>query len=297
MNKAMEGFDKMTVVDYINGNSPLSETARSVFMHMRLYYPWNRYSMWKQRKEKVVPKSMIEAREFFEANQLRIDYISSFLADEKSRDTFHKLIHMRQYYETSDIPQYNYFDQYFPRDIICFDENEVFVDGGGFTGDTLLKFRKLCPNYKKIITFEPDQKNILYMKKKCRNVRDLKIIEAGMSDIDGGGSFRQDATGMYSSFVQENTGLTIPLVKMDSLNECKDATFIKMDIEGFEMNALRGGKEIIKTRKPKLAICIYHSNEDMLRIAEYVHELVPEYKIYMRAHNMGIAENVLYAIV
>lgn len=287
----------MTVIDYINGNSLLSETARNIFMHMRLYYPWNKYSMWKLRNEKKIPKCMTEARDFFESNRSRIDAINAFLEDEKSRDTFNKLIHMRQYYEVSDIPQYNYFDQYFPQDIIHFDQDEVFIDGGGFTGDTLLKFRKLCPNYKRIITFEPDEKNILHMKKKCKNVKNLKIIEAGISDVNGEGSFKQDITGMYSQFVQENTGKYIPLVKMDSLDECKDATLIKMDIEGFEMNALQGGKEIIKTCKPKLAICIYHSNEDMLRIAEYVHELVPEYRIYMRAHNMGIAETVLYAVV
>ena len=68
-----------------------------------------------------------------------------------------------------------------------------------------------------------------------------------------------------------------------------------MDIEGSELSALKGAEDTIKKNKPKLAICIYHSNEDMLRIAEYVHEIVPEYKIFMRAHNMGIAENVLYA--
>lgn len=167
----------------------------------------------------------------------------------------------------------------------------------GGTGDTLLKFRKLCPNYKKIVTFEPDQNNIYYMKKRCQYVKNLKIIQAGMSDIDGKEHFKQDSTGMYSSFVHEDTGLMMPIMKMDSLSECKDATFVKMDIEGAEMAALRGGQELIKTRKPKLAICIYHSNEDMLRIAEYIHNLVPEYKIYMRAHNMGIAENVLYATI
>lgn len=286
----------MTIIDYINGNSPLAETARNVFMHMRLYYPWNRYSLWDFRRKNPTPEHMLEARAFFETNQARVDRISSFLADEKSRDTFHALVHMRQYYENADIPPYNYFDQYFPKDIIHFGKQEVFVDGGGFTGDTLLKFSKLCPDYKRIVTFEPDQKNLLYMKKKCKNIRNLKIVEAGMSDIDGGGNFKQDETGMYSRFVKEDTGLTIPLIKMDSLAECQDATFIKMDIEGAEMSALRGGEKLIKNRKPKLAICIYHSNEDMLRIAEYIHELVPEYKIYMRAHNMGIAENVLYAI-
>ena len=125
----------------------------------------------------------------------------------------------------------------------------------------------------------------------------LKIIEAGLSDVDGGGNFKVDATGMYSQIVEEETGTKIPLVKMDSVPECEDATFIKMDIEGAELSALKGGKGLIQRNKPKLAICIYHSNEDMLRIAEYIHEIVPEYKLYMRAHNMGIAENVLYAVM
>ena len=70
-----------------------------------------------------------------------------------------------------------------------------------------------------------------------------------------------------------------------------------MDIEGAEYPALQGAQQIIKANKPKLAISIYHSNEDMLRLAEYIHEIVPEYKLYIRAHTMGIAETILYAVI
>lgn len=70
-----------------------------------------------------------------------------------------------------------------------------------------------------------------------------------------------------------------------------------MDIEGSELPALEGAKQTILRNKPKLAISIYHSDEDMLRIVEYIHELVPEYKLYIRAHTMGIAETVLYAVI
>ncbi len=287
----------MSIVDFINGNSAISEVTRFLMMHMRLYYPWNRYKMYRFRSKKPIPESLLEARSFFEKNQDRIDGVLNYLADETSIDTFRKLIHMRQYYEVSDIPNYNYFDQYFPRDIIQFSDDEVFVDGGGFTGDTLLSFCKLCPKYKRIITFEPDQRNLLRLHKKVRHISRLDIIEAGLSDRNGVGNFRTDPAGMYSSVVNEETGISIKLVQLDSVPECQEATFIKMDIEGAEMDALRGGSKLIKRNKPKLAICIYHSNEDVLRIAEFIHELVPEYRIYMRAHNMGIAENVLYAVV
>ena len=56
-------------------------------------------------------------------------------------------------------------------------------------------------------------------------------------------------------------------------------------------------KNTIQKNKPKLAISIYHSDEDMLRLAEYIHELVPEYKFFIRAHTMGIAETILYAMI
>ena len=70
-----------------------------------------------------------------------------------------------------------------------------------------------------------------------------------------------------------------------------------MDIEGAEMSALQGASEVIRKNRPKLTICIYHSDEDLFRIAEYVHELVPEYKLYIRHHSKSDVETVLYAVI
>jgi hypothetical protein len=85
-------------------------------------------------------------------------------------------------------------------------------------------------------------------------------------------------------------------VDIDSIEECKNATFIKMDIEGAEWDALHGARETIVRNKPQLAICLYHSDEDMIRLVEYVHSLVPEYKLYIRHHSRSDVETVLYAI-
>lgn len=89
---------------------------------------------------------------------------------------------------------------------------------------------------------------------------------------------------------------TISVVSIDGCDECKDTTFIKMDLEGAEQNALRGTIETIKRNKSKLAICIYHSDEDMLEIIDFIHELVPEYKLYVRHHSTGLMETVMYAV-
>ena len=88
----------------------------------------------------------------------------------------------------------------------------------------------------------------------------------------------------------------LEVVSIDSVEECKNATFIKMDIEGAELDALEGAKQTILRNRPKLAICIYHSNEDMLRIIEYVHNMVPDYSLYVRHHSRAYNETVLYAV-
>lgn len=151
----------MGIVDFIKSSSGIAEVTRIIFMRLRFYYPWNKYVMLKLRKANPVPEAMTKARDFFEANTDRINKIYSFLADDISKDTFKKLIHMRQYYDDKDIPSYNYFNQYFPKDIIELSEDEVFVDGGAFTGDTSLKFKKLCPFYRRIVAFEPDKKILI----------------------------------------------------------------------------------------------------------------------------------------
>ena len=69
-----------------------------------------------------------------------------------------------------------------------------------------------------------------------------------------------------------------------------------MDVEGAELESLKGAQKVIQRDKPKLAICIYHKPEDMVEIPLYIKELIPEYKLYIRHHSNYIFETVLYAI-
>ncbi len=76
----------------------------------------------------------------------------------------------------------------------------------------------------------------------------------------------------------------------------EDVTFIKMDVEGAEMKALMGAQNIIISKRPKLAICIYHMPpEDFWEIPIYIKSLVPEYKIFIRHYNFDILDTICYA--
>ena len=70
-----------------------------------------------------------------------------------------------------------------------------------------------------------------------------------------------------------------------------------MDVEGAELESLKGAKKIIQRDKPKLANCIYHKMEDMTEIPLYVKELVSEYRLYVHHHSNSDGETALYAIM
>ena len=126
----------------------------------------------------------------------------------------------------------------------------------------------------------------------------MTIIQKGLSDRETILSFSGDGPyfRMVESDVPVEGAVNVPVINIDAVPECQDATWIKMDIEGSEMAALHGARNVIQRNHPKLTICIYHSDEDMIRIAEYVHEIAPEYKLYVRHHKKNHGETVLYAI-
>ena len=79
-------------------------------------------------------------------------------------------------------------------------------------------------------------------------------------------------------------GTIIPVVSLDEYLKEKHVTFIKMDIEGSEMEALRGAEHIIRTQHPKLAISVYHCRDDVWRVPMLLLEYYPAYRLYYRVY-------------
>jgi len=87
----------------------------------------------------------------------------------------------------------------------------------------------------------------------------------------------------------------IDTVSIDERFISEKVSFIKMDIEGAETEAIRGAMNIIKRDKPKLAISIYHKKEDIYEIPLLINEICPEYKFYLRHFSSHLCETVLLA--
>ena len=187
-------------------------------------------------------------------------------------------------------------EQYFPADIFELTNEEVFVDAGAFDGDTIDMFlTHTNNNYKYIYAFEPDGTN--YNRLIRHNDKEnIRIYNAGLYCDNMEITFSSNKGG--SSKIAREGIETAKVFRFDELElPEKEITFVKMDIEGSELAALRGMEETIKKNKPKLAICIYHKFEDLWELPLYIKSLVPEYRLYIRNYTSYLDEIVLYAVI
>ena len=91
--------------------------------------------------------------------------------------------------------------------------------------------------------------------------------------------------------------MEIPLVMLDEIVGNTTVSFIKMDIEGSELPALRGAAKTIRRDKPLCAISAYHRPGDVIVLMQYLKSLVPEYQFALRHYSNIDTETVLYAFL
>jgi FkbM family methyltransferase len=171
--------------------------------------------------------------------------------------------------------------QYFTLpELYPFGKDEVFVDCGCFDGYTVKRFVKLSGgNYSRIYSFEPHPQQFVNCRKVLRNVPYVTVINAGVADVNGEIRFSDNGAG---SRFDPNGDLRVKVVRLDDELSDTHVSFLKMDIEGMELAALRGARKLIELNKPRLAICVYHKVEDIWEIPKYILSLNPDYKFYLR---------------
>lgn len=176
-------------------------------------------------------------------------------------------------------------------------DEEVFIDGGCYDGKSSIEFKKWCDNSDVketyIYAWEPDPKNLEICKATLIDFHNqYKIIDKGLWSKKDTLYFE---IGGEASSISENGTAQINVDSLDNIVKTP-VTFIKMDIEGAEYNALLGAEKTITRYKPKLAICVYHKPEDIWEIPWLIHQLNPNYKFYLRHYSLTVSDTVLYAI-
>ena len=163
------------------------------------------------------------------------------------------------------------YKPYFDEEIIMLDNEEIFIDAGGYDGDTLSDFLECTnKNFKAYYFFEPNKNLFNAVVKKFGVEKNIFFFQKGLSDKTENKKFSLSSTGKsnmlkLSESDEKNFNEIIETIALDDLPDVAP-TFIKMDIEGMECAALSGGEKIIRKYLPKMAICIYHRPNDLINI-------------------------------
>lgn len=244
----------------------------------------------------LLPYYHFETPEFYLNNIELIEKAYLKLFDEESKRQFVGHLKARIGYSFEVIPKAQIDNQYFPIDIVNLERDEVFLDCGAFTGDTLSDFLKYSNEpHKKFICLEPDPINLVALRKTINenNIPNVEVFNIAVGNQNAELNF--EATGGGGAGLSENGTLIVSCKRIDDYF-IENFTFIKLDIEGAEMDALKGASNSILSSRPKIAVCIYHLPSDLWSIILYLSEKYPFYKFSARTHQYDGLDFVLYAI-
>ena len=193
-----------------------------------------------------------------------------------------------------------------PRDIIERSANEVLVECGAHIGGGITSFiREYDNNFDFVYAFEPDANESMTLSRLFEHNKKIEIARYALSDVDGAVHFSSNLHFNRSTKDEEvkydNVGVEVPCTTLDTYF-LKDAdkkipTYIRMDIEGAEVSALRGAKDLIYNHMPKLSISVYHKLEDYWEVPLAINELSGPagYDLFLR-HYFSWFDTMCYAV-
>lgn len=224
-------------------------------------------------------------------NKNKYHNLFNIFKDELSKKTLDVLIQFRETYDWSlfaKVSQY-YRNQYF--DFFNYN-NDVFVDGGCFDGDTTEQFIGLNKKYKKVYAFEPDPVSFKKVQVNLQKYNNINIFDKGLSDKQEILAF--NALGDADSSFNEHGNSKVETVCLDDI-VTEEKAFIKLDVEGFEYKTICGARRLISNNS-KLAVALYHHPYDLWQIPELILSINKNYDFYLRHYSNTIFDTVIYAI-
>jgi FkbM family methyltransferase len=252
--------------------------------------------------------------------------LCEYLGDEFSRVTWLSMLMYRitldpVYLENCGVGEHHdrfKFDAYvINRQFLKLSDQEVYIDAGAFTGDTIEYFlRAVDGKFKHIYSFEPCVAHNNAIRARLNGLQaqylnsfanKITLIEKGLWDHDDTLLFNFDqqvdafhfestntpaahiivpgyASNIYDESEQESRAVKVPVTTIDNAT-AQDATFVKLEIEGAELEAFRGSVKTIERNRPKMSIAMYHKPEDYTALTDFVLNLKMDYRLGFRQHN------------
>ena len=193
--------------------------------------------------------------------------------------------------------------QYLRDELFTWLDDEWILDGGAFDGDTIRSLAAHRGNrYAHLLAVEPDPANfhrlidtVAALPENVRSRIDCRHVALAATQT----TLHLDASGTAGSATRATgspTTIAVPAETIDDLTAGARPTFIKLDIEGFEIDALEGARRTIGRHAPVVAVCVYHAQDHLWRIPLLLREWCPDASLFLRPHREEGWDLVCYAV-
>lgn len=227
-----------------------------------------------------IPKHESVYLDYFEKNENNLIEMLNLLHDEKSKEVFVEYIRSKAFCDFYRLQQQPTWEKYFDKQVYIPLSTEYFVNCGSSNGDSIFYFLESHDEFNHILALEGDKER----HNQCK--LNIQFLDNNI----------KNKITCINTFVDNNNN------KIDNMVQQNPVTLINMDIEGMELEALKGARNIIVENKPVIAACAYHLPTDLYELPMFLKELNDEYEIFYRKYASTVrnrfcnAELVMYAV-
>ncbi len=223
-------------------------------------------------------------RAFYNQNYEKIEKAYASLADETSRAVFASVLHyklsgrlaplMAKVQKREEILS-----------LLPAERMKTMLDGGAYHGDTAKEALSVFSRLARVIAVEPDKKIFKKLSRAAEAEPRITPVFGALYSSEGEatffGSSNRNSSLVGASF--EHREDTVPLLTVDKICEGLFVDYIKYDVEGSELEALRGSAQTVAHSRPALSVSLYHRSEDIFSLVLHLKESLPEgYSLYLR---------------
>ena len=223
-------------------------------------------------------------REFVDENMDKIQACASLFSDEESVRVYESIINAKLTGKISHLRASETDRDTVYREVLHPREYRTYADLGAYNGDTVRELLAYAPTLELAVAMEPDARNFRKLSEYAQGEKRLQLELQNVGAWSHTDTLFFDGSGNRNANIS-TTGKKAKEIKVDSLDHIlggRSVDYIKYDVEGSERHALEGSRETISRFAPDLLVSMYHRSEDVFELPIMIHEMNPQYKLYLR---------------
>lgn len=218
----------------------------------------------------------------------------ALFADEKSRELFDAILHYRQSGDVTDCPSPSADDEYVPADLPRYAGPLRLIDCGAFTGVAIHKFLEAGYAVDSFIAFEPDAASFAKLAARAFPVSRGLCLPLGTWSSTTRLKFAGDSS--MASHLSDDGDVTVQCIAVDDVVRGEAVNLVKLDVEGAEIETLKGMARLVGEQRPNLLVSAYHRPGHLYEIAQLIDDWRLGYRFHLRVHEQNTFGTVLYAL-